>query len=302
MDYHPDLVSQPTEKSSNLLCVWRAFSVFHRNFFYFGLAFLVPVLLAYAIHGAANTAARSAIHGARPSALPLPRLAAVAALRWGGFGLAAVMFGFVAGGVAVVVRELRSSNERPAFERALEQPRARLAAIAGSALVQFFGLMLSIVICAALAAFVMIKMGSPTSQFRSLFSWIGWTALALCLMVFSRWMLSVSVIVEEGCGIFASFCRSWELTAKYAPAMLFFVAHATIVGYFAGKIPYYAFNLIAGHFALPPWSGWLPFVLSFVFVAFTEPLFAIGCAEAYYSASEGDHRVQHEISLTLPLA
>jgi len=290
MDYHPDLVSQPTEKSSNLLCVWRAFSVFHRNFLYFGLVFLVPVLLAYAIHWATGTMARSAMHG----------LAAVAALRWGGYGLAAVMFGFVAGGVAVVVRELRSSNERPAFERALEQPRARLAAIAGSALLQFFGLMFSIGICLALG--VLIKTGSSTSQFLSLFSWIGWTAFALCLIVFSRWMLSVSAIVVEGCGVFASFHRSWELTAKCAPAMLLFVAHATIVGYFAGKIPYYAFNLIAGHFALPPWSGWLPFVLSFVFVAFTEPLFAIGCAEAYYSASEGEHRVQHEIPLTLPFA
>jgi len=119
---------------------------------------------------------------------------------------------------------------------------------------------------------------------------------ASCLAVFSRWMLSVPVLVVEDCGVFASFRRSQQLTAVRTPAILFFVAHAAIAGYFAVKLPYYAFYFLASHFSLPAWSGWLPFILSFVFVAFTEPLCAIGCAEIYFDARETEASNQEEPS------
>jgi hypothetical protein len=283
MDYHPDLASKPTEESPNLLCVRRAYELFRGNFNYFGLAFLMPVLFTYCVHLTADALARSIMRGAvHPSTLISAKLAALGAIRWGGFGLVSVIFGLVTGGTSVAVRELRRGNGRPDFERALESPRAQLASIAGSALLQFFGFFLSVGVCVALAAYIVFKLGLPVPLLR----WIGWAALALCLSVFSRWMLSVSVIVEEGCGVLASFRRSQKLTADYTPAMLLFVAHATVAGYLAGKIPYYVFDLVAGRVALPAWSGWLPFALSFVFVAWTEPLYVIGCAETYYAAHE----------------
>lgn len=287
MDYHPDLVSRCSEESPNLQCVRRALGFFQENFLYFGLAFLFPVLFAYGIHAAAGALVRSALHGAvHADALPYAKLAAVAAIRWGGYGIAAMINGFVLGGITVAVRELRSGNQRPTFERALEQSRAHLATICGSALLQFFGFMFSVGVCFALAAFLIMRKGFSASVFL----WVGYAAFALCLAVFTRWMLSISVIGDEHCGVFASFRRSQELTANFMPFMLLFVAPASIASYLAGKIPYYAFELIAGRFSLPAWSGWLPFVLSFVFVAWTEPLWAIGCAEAYYSARENSLR------------
>jgi hypothetical protein len=283
MDYHPDPAFEHTQESPNLLCVRRAYEYFHGNFNYFGLAFLAPVLFTYCVRLSANAMARSLMRGVdRPHMLSLAKAAALGAIRWGGFGLASVIFGLVAGGTTLAVRELRCGNRRPEFERALEPPRARLASVAGSALLQFFGLFLSVGVCILLAAGIVFKLGLPISLLR----WIGWAASALCLSVFSRWMLSVSVIVNEGCGVLASFRRSQKLTADYTPAMLLFVAHAAVAGYIAGMIPYYVFNLVAGRVALPIWSGWLPFALSFVFVAWTEPLCAIGCAETYYAAHE----------------
>ena len=268
-------------------CVRRALGFFHRNFLYFGLACLLPVLFAYGIHAAAGALVRATMHGAvHAGSLPYAKLAAVAAIRWCGYGVAAVINGFAVGGITVAVRELRSGNERPTFERALEQSRAQLATISGSALLQFFGFTVSFGVCFGLAGYLMIRRGFPTSVFL----WVGWVAIALCLSVFTRWMLSISVIVEEHCGVFASFRRSQELTANCMPVMLLFVAPASIASYVAGKIPYYAFGLVAGRFSLPAWSGWLSFVLSFVFVAWTEPLWAIGCAEAYYAARESSDR------------
>jgi hypothetical protein len=284
MDYHPDLKTQLTEESPHLQCVRLAVNFFQENFLYFGMAFLVPMFFAYGVHHAADALARSAAGGAgvRGSTLPIAKLAAVVAIRWCGWALAGAIDGFAAAGIVVAVRELRSGNERPTIERALEQPRAQLEVIAGSSILQFFGLILSIGVCFALPGYFLLTRGYSTSVFR----WAGWTATALCLALFSRWMLSVPVLIEECCGVFASFRRSWELTADCMPVMVLFVAPAGLASYFAGKIPYYAFGLVARHFAVPAWSGWVPFVLSFVCVAWTEPLWAVGCAEAYYTVRE----------------
>lgn len=57
------------------------------------------------------------------------------------------------------------------------------------------------------------------------------------------------------------------------------------------------FNFVAWRIALPAWSGWFPFVLSFIFVAWTEPIYAIGCAETYFAARENEAKQQEQPSL-----
>ena len=287
MEYHPNL-DDKSDEFPNLNCVRRVLKYFHANFLYFGSAFLFPVVVAYGVHNAADKLARSAMkHVLYPGdTLPYRELAIGGMLRWGGYALVVVVFGLAVAGTTIAVGEIRRGNDRPPFEVALQRPRARLWAIAGSALLQFIGLMLSSVLSTFLAGSFIIKTGLPTKFIL----WLGWTLLALCLAIFSRWMLSVPILIEENCGVFASLRRSQHLTAHYTPAMLVFVAHAAVGGYIAGIVPYYLFNLVARRNTLPSWSGWVPFALSFLFVAWTEPIYAIGCAETYYAAQERERQ------------
>jgi hypothetical protein len=286
MDYHPDLEVQPETVSPNLQCIKEIIGIYHSNFFYFGAAFLPPVLFAYLIHAGGDSLTISTLHGHsfRGGSLSLATAAQAAVFRYGGYALAAVIFGLVSGGVASAVRQIRAGAQRPPFEAALRESKARALPIAISSIVDLFGSFFGVVICVVLSMSMVLKFG-VSSKYAL---WLGWGMMAFYLAVFSRWMLSIPVLMEEGCGVMKSFVRSQQLAQNFTPALVLLTAHAVIAGYFAAKIPYYLFGFAARHLELPGWSGWIPFVLSFVFVAWTEPVFFIGCAEVYFSARENE--------------
>lgn len=114
---------------------------------------------------------------------------------------------------------------------------------------------------------------------------VSYGAVALGLLVVSRFFLAIPAVLLDDSSVWHAMLRSDELTRGKWPNLAALLAKSLIGGYVAGMCPFWIASFVRTSVPLPSWFPWILTIASVIAVSVVEPPMFIGLALLYLKVS-----------------